>query len=141
SGRPQYPAIFVTNLTQDGAAGNAGDWQHGGSAQSKLADVFGTWVTGAYDSSGAYLKPSAPAKSNRTGTGTYDLGPGSDAPGGVLSSSANEAYGSEFRWNVTDLVDDHGNALAPGSTYRFQVMLHDGDQNKTGGDVGELCTT
>ena len=141
SGRPQYPAIFVTNLTQDGAGSTAGDWQQGGAAQAKVSDVFGAWTAGVYDAQGNYGKPVVPSGTNKTGTNTYNLGNGSDAPKGVLASSANEAFGVEFRWNVSDLVDDHGNALAPGNTYRFQVFLHDGDQNKDGGDAGELCTT
>jgi len=29
--------------------------------------------------------------------------------------------------------------LIPGHTYRLQFMVHDGDQNKSGGDVGESC--
>jgi len=29
--------------------------------------------------------------------------------------------------------------LQSGHTYRFQFMGHDGDQNKSGGDVGEAC--
>lgn len=27
-----------------------------------------------------------------------------------------------------------------GHTFRMQFMVHDGDQNKTGGDVGQNCT-
>src|SRR5262249_35003353 len=29
--------------------------------------------------------------------------------------------------------------LIPGHAYRFYVIVHDGDQNKTGGDVGQAC--
>ncbi len=35
------------------------------------------------------------------------------------------------------LIANHG--LQPGHTYRLQFMVHDGDQNKTGGDVGQAC--
>jgi hypothetical protein len=31
--------------------------------------------------------------------------------------------------------------LEAGHNYRFQVMVHDGDQNKVGGDSGEACVT
>jgi hypothetical protein len=31
--------------------------------------------------------------------------------------------------------------LEAGHNYRFQVMVHDGDQNKIGGDSGEACVT
>ena len=40
------------------------------------------------------------------------------------------AIGAEARWNVT---------LTPGHSYRLQVLVHDGDQNKAGGDSGEAC--
>src|SRR5262249_47206772 len=54
-----------------------------------------------------------------------NLGAGADpAPAGI----ANEGFGAEARWNV---------ALTPGHSYRLQVLVHDGDQNKTGGDSGE----
>jgi len=29
--------------------------------------------------------------------------------------------------------------LQPGHSYRLEFMIHDGDQNKTGGDSGENC--
>ena len=37
-------------------------------------------------------------------------------------------------------MDDPSLGLVAGHTYRLQFMVHDGDQNKTGGDVGEGCT-
>ena len=46
-----------------------------------------------------------------------------------------EKYAAEVNWNANDL------GLIPGHNYRLQFMVHDGDQNKTGGDVGESCTT
>lgn len=69
-----------------------------------------------------------PAKNN------WNLGPGSDTPPGGFLSLKNEGYGAEVRWNV-DLL-----GLQAGHTYRMQFMVHDGDQNKTGGDTGEACT-
>jgi len=137
SGRPQYPAIFVTNLSADGAGSMAGDWQQGGTAQANVNDVFGTWVTGSFVNVNGvltYQKPAAPAQQNN-----FNFGPGSDTPQSSLGQS--QGYGTETRWNVSSLVDDHGQPLISGNNYRFQVLLHDGDQNKTGGDAGELCTT
>jgi hypothetical protein len=87
-----------------------------------------------------------PAKNNWT------LGPGSDpAPAGLK----NEGYGAEVRWNIDDLrvnlttgpgsVDPAdpplSDPLFQGHTFRIQFMVHDGDQNKTGGDVGQNCAT
>jgi hypothetical protein len=80
-----------------------------------------------------------PAKNNWT------LGSGSDAPPGgdldmlnlqqqqLTSSLKNEGYGAECVWDVSQL------GLIPGHTYRLQFMVHDGDQNKTGGDSGQAC--
>ena len=42
----------------------------------------------------------------------------------------NQGFGAEVRWEVP---------LAGGHSYRIQVMVHDGDQNKAGGDSGEAC--
>jgi len=48
-----------------------------------------------------------------------------------------EGYGAEVRWNVDDLITN--NTLQKGHSYRLEFMIHDGDQNKTGGDSGENC--
>ena len=65
-----------------------------------------------------------PAKNN------WALGPGSDPPPAGLT---NEGWGAEARWNVSDL------GLQSSHTYRLQFMVHDGDQNNSGGDSGESC--
>ena len=53
-------------------------------------------------------------------------------PGGF---GPNEGYTAELVWNLDSL------GLTPGHIYRMQFMLHDGDQNKSGGDAGEACVT
>src|SRR5262249_35978703 len=45
----------------------------------------------------------------------------------------NQGYGAEVRWDVSLL------GLQPGRIYRLYFMVHDGDQNKDGGDVGQGC--
>jgi len=45
----------------------------------------------------------------------------------------NQGYGAEVRWDLSTLN------LVPGHQYRLYFMVHDGDQNKTGGDVGHDC--
>ena len=50
---------------------------------------------------------------------------------------ANEGYGAEARWSVDSLITN--GTLQPGHSYRLEFMIHDGDQNKTGGDSGENC--
>jgi hypothetical protein len=60
------------------------------------------------------------------------MGPGAGMPGKMPPSGptgCNEGYGAELRFEV---------ALLSGHSYRFQVIVHDGDQNK-GGDSGEAC--
>jgi hypothetical protein len=43
---------------------------------------------------------------------------------------------------VTDTGDpNYGQSLKDGHVYRFQFIVHDGDQNKAGGDCGEGCAT
>jgi hypothetical protein len=64
----------------------------------------------------------------------WNLGPGADArpDGGTLMPGAmtcGENYSAELRFEV---------GLISGHSYRLQVIVHDGDQNK-GGDSGEAC--
>jgi len=71
-----------------------------------------------------------------TGGATCD-----NAPAGLT----NQGFGAEVRWDVTNLKltdttdPNYGLALIPGHTYRFQFIVHDGDQNKVGGDTGQAC--
>ena len=71
------------------------------------------------------LPDADPAKNN------WNLGGGDPVPPGL----ANQGYGAELVWNVDDL------GLIEGHVYRVQVMVHDGDLIKTGGDPGERCQT
>ncbi len=61
-----------------------------------------------------------------------------DAPPGGFSKISSEGYGSEVIWRLSDLTVD-GQPIIQGHTYRVQFMVHDGDQNKGGGDVGQAC--
>jgi hypothetical protein len=130
SDRPMYPALYITDITNSPNS-RAGDWQFFGTAIPPHA-VFGTWK-------GAVRTVDYTAKKGKTTTVTPDadpaknnwnLGPGSDPPPSGLT---NEGYGAEARWNVSEL------GLSSLHTYRMQFMVHDGDQNKTGGDSGEAC--
>ena len=124
-GRPMWPALFITDITNDVKA-VTGDWQWGGTPVNPTY-VAGTWkgAIRTVDASGASITPDAdPAKNNQ------DYGNGHSAPAGALSKA--EAYGTEVRWDIR---------LEVGHNYRFQVMVHDGDQNKIGGDAGEACVT
>ncbi len=63
---------------------------------------------------------SDPAKNDWT------LGGPDSAPQGL----GDEGYGAEVVWNVP---------FTAGHSYRVQVLVHDGDQNQSGGDSGEAC--
>jgi Flp pilus assembly protein TadG len=129
--RPMFPALFITDVT-NASGSKAGDWQYNGTPIPPDA-VFGTWkaATKTIDKSvtpnTVTVTPDAdPTKNN------WNLGPGSDtAPSGL----ANEGYGAEARWDVDSLN------LQAGHAYRMQFMVHDGDQNKSGGDSGQDCMT
>jgi len=123
--RPMWPALFLTDITAD-PANRAGDWQMGGRPAAPNA-IFGSWkgairtVDNTKSPATVSITPDAdPAKNN------WDLPGGDPVPTGL----ANEGFGAEARWNVS---------MVPGHSYRLQVLVHDGDQNKGGGDSGEAC--
>ncbi|HQU46414.1 MAG TPA: Ig-like domain-containing protein, partial [Pirellulales bacterium] len=131
-GRAMFPSLYVTDITgldPNSVAAHAGDWQYGGTPVAPSA-VYGTWktVTETIDESGATPKvtfnvAANPAKNN------WDLGPGADTPPNV----SNQGFGAEVQWDLNSLN------LLPGHSYRFYFMVHDGDQNKSGGDVGQAA--
>jgi hypothetical protein len=124
-GRPIWPALFITDITND-VNNVSGDWQWGGPAVNPTY-VAGTWkgAVRTVDASGAAITPDVdPARNGQ------NYGNGHVAPPGAITKA--EAYGTEVRWDIR---------LQAGHNYRFQVMVHDGDQNKIGGDSGEACVT
>ena len=123
--RPMWPALFITDISNDPAS-RIGDWQMGGRPSAPDA-IFGSWkgavrtVDNTKNPAVVSITPDAdPAKNN------WNLAGGDPVPAGL----PNEGYGTEARWNVS---------LVPGHSYRLQVLVHDGDQNKAGGDSGEAC--
>ncbi|MDB6034773.1 MAG: hypothetical protein JWM16_5111 [Verrucomicrobiales bacterium] len=127
-GRPIFPALFLTDITTDPNS-LTGDWQAGGTGIPPHA-VFGTWkgAVRKVDQTVSPAKVTVVSDSNPS-QNDWDLGSGDPAPSGLN----NEGYGAEVRWNVSELN------LTPGHTYRAQVIVHDGDQTKTGGDAGQAC--
>ena len=140
AGRPMWPSLFITDTTNN-PNDTSGDWQQGGTPYSPNA-VCGTWkaalLTVNQGTSTTVTTPDTDPASNN-----WNLGPGADAvPSSITSTSTtkpapgqppapgNEAYSAEIIWNLS---------LTPGHTYRVQVIVHDGDQNKVGGDTGEAC--
>jgi uncharacterized repeat protein (TIGR01451 family) len=127
SNRPLFPSIYVTDLTTGGAASRAGDWQQGGTPTQHIDDIFGSWTTASGSPAANTYQAIKPASANGS-----NLGTGSDTPPATAQFAQ---YGTEVRWNASSL------GLITGHMYRFQVILHDGDQNKSGGDTGEACAT
>jgi hypothetical protein len=141
-GRPLRPVLYVTDITADPTC-TAGDLQHGGQPYDPVA-VLGTWksATEAADHNGT---PNADPAANGWSLGsgadtvpsscTQTMGPapkpGMPAPMMGPGGMAGGNYGTELRFEV---------GLVSGHSYRFQVIVHDGDQNK-GGDSGEACAT
>ncbi|MBV9124325.1 MAG: carboxypeptidase regulatory-like domain-containing protein [Planctomycetes bacterium] len=131
SGRPMAPSLFITDIT-DNPNNRSGDWQCGGTAFAPSA-VFGTWksFTETVDSTRSPARVTLSTSRDPAKNG-WNLGAGSDAPPPGLQ---NEGYGAEVRWNLDELYQQ--GVLTTGHTYRFYVMVHDGDQNKAGGDAGQ----
>jgi hypothetical protein len=131
NGRPLRPVLYLTDLTVNGANSRAGDWQQGGTGYNPTS-ICGSWK-GAVKTVDSTRNPVTidvtpdvdPAKNN------WNIGGGEQPPAGT----DNEGYGALVQWDVASL------GLIPGHVYRVLVMVHDGDQNKNGGDAGEMCTT
>jgi hypothetical protein len=136
-GRPLRPVLYITDVTF-APTSRTGDWQYHGTAYNPTA-VYGTWkgatrtVTKTATTTTVTITPGTDAvKNNWTGL--------PDTPTGGFSALTNQGYGSEIVWTKAGLLAQ-GFTFAAGHNYRLQFMVHDGDQNKTGGDVGEACTT
>jgi hypothetical protein len=141
-GRPMWPALFVTDTTVDVANPRAGDWQFGG-VPNNPSDVFGTWKgavrTVNKDANTIVVTPDADPATNNWNLGPCPGPDCPDTPPGGFGSLTNQGYGAEVRWSLANLRDRFNQPLVPGHIYRFEFMVHDGDQNKTGGDSGEAC--
>jgi hypothetical protein len=133
AGRPMFPALFITDLSVQPGLSNelAGDWQFGGTG-IKPDDIFGTWKA-AVSTLDKTVTPNVLTTTPDAdpATNNWNLGPGSDPI--PTPTPTNQGYGTECRWNLASL------GLIPGHRYRFYFMVHDGDQNNTGGDVGQAC--
>jgi len=128
-GRPFFPAAFVTKITPPNETGRQGDWQqqNNNNNAQKPQDLFGTWKHATQTTDiGSQNDPPA----NNT------LGPRADTPPSGLKY---EKFRTEVRWDLFSLKDQFGQPITAHNAYRVQFMVHDGDQNKDGGDVGQAC--
>jgi hypothetical protein len=131
SGRPIAPSLYITDTTVNGPNSLIGDWQYGGQAYAPN-NVFGAWkgaVRTVNYTTGATPTVTVTCDADPARNGS-NLGVGADTPPVAVGG---EGYGAEVRWNLSSL------GLIPGHTYRFYVMVHDGDQNKSGGDAGQAA--
>ncbi len=133
SGRPIYPALFITDITNN-PSDTSGDWQFGGTAIPPHA-VFGTWKAAVklVDKTHSPQVVTVTPDSDPMTKNNWNLGSGSDPV--PTPTPTNQGYGAEVRWNISQL------GLVSGHTYRLYLMVHDGDQNKAGGDSGQACAT
>ncbi len=126
--RPMFPAIFITDITS-APMSRMGDWQYGGTPIPPHA-VFGTWkaavrlVDKTRNPQQVTVTPDIDPPRNH-----LDVGTGDPPPAGLRD----EGFSAEARWNVAEL------GLQAGHTYRIQMMVHDGDQTRSGGDAGQNC--
>jgi uncharacterized repeat protein (TIGR01451 family) len=148
SGRPFFPSVYITDITgitddpthpesTGYKATRAGDWQFGGSPQ-KPDDIFGVWkgaIKSTNTSTNNITTDADPVKN----TWASLPGVGGEQPPNV-ATLGHQGYETEVRWNVTNLKIN-GQPLQVNHNYRIQVIVHDGDQNKSGGDVGQGCMT
>jgi hypothetical protein len=129
-GRPLRPVLYISDITND-PNNRVGDWQHNGAAYAPDR-VSGSWkaavrtVDKTKSPAVVTITPDADPKTKNNWT----MGAGGDV---VPAGLDNEGYGAEIVWNISSLP------LLPGHTYRIQVIVHDGDQNKCGGDAGQAC--
>ena len=130
-GRPMWPALFITDLTANGSSSRIGDWQQGGTGIAPTS-ICGSWKAAVRVVD--YTHGATP-----TVTITPDSDPAKNhwnVGGEVVPASYNDdGYGAVVSWDVASLH------LIPGHVYRIEIMVHDGDQNQSGGDAGEMCTT
>jgi len=144
AGRPMYPALFVTDVTNNPNS-LAGDWQSCSNNNPPCTgippnDVFGTWKPAAVLVDQTHNPPVTKVTPGPdTVKNNWNLGPGSDPVPSPTPS--NEGFGAEVRWNVSQLktTTPDQSSLVSGHTYRIYVMVHDGDQNQSGGDSGQAC--
>lgn len=99
--------------------------------KSASASVYGTWKGAVVETDNTRnpprtrLSPDADPAKNHKNVGAGGVNP----PAGAHDFG----FSTEIVWNLSAL------GLDPTHTYRLQFMVHDGDQNKAGGDVGQAC--
>jgi hypothetical protein len=131
AGRVLSPVMYVTDITNDPTS-RAGDWQQASPNPKFPTAIYGSWkaAVAKLDNtrnppvSSIVLDPDPATKNHK------NVGPGGENP---PDATQDFGYSTEIVYSVASL------GLNPTHNYRIQFMVHDGDQNKTGGDVGQAC--
>jgi hypothetical protein len=92
--------------------------------------VYATWKAAGETIDKTKATPTTPVTPADPSKNNWRLGSGADTPPSGLTI---EGCGAEVRPDIDDL------GLQSGHACRLQFMVHDGDQNKAGGDSGENC--
>ena len=135
-GRPLWPALYITDIT-DNHSSRAGDWQQSTALHPSIAvppnKIYGMWksVVKTIDKTKTPNLVTITVDADPRNTNGWNLAGGAAPPAGTVT----DRYGALITWDVDKL------GLLPGHVYRLQFMVHDGDQNKAGGDVGQSCST
>ncbi|MFN2603584.1 MAG: hypothetical protein ABR582_12615 [Gemmatimonadaceae bacterium] len=131
AGRPLRPGLYLTDLTVNGVNSKAGDWQMGNDNPVQPTALYGTWkaaiitIDNTKNPTTTKLVPRAdPSKNHKV------VGPGGTNP---PAAAIDNGYSTDVQWTVASL------GLTSGHAYRAQFIVHDGDQNNSGGDVGQAC--
>jgi hypothetical protein len=129
--RPMFPALYITDLDVPPGSTNplAGDWQYGGTGVAPDF-VSGTWKAATKVIDQTKNPPAVTVTpDNDPAENHWNLGPGADPV--PAPTPQDEGYGTEARWDTSNL------GLISGHHYRVYFIVHDGDQNKLGGDCGQ----
>jgi hypothetical protein len=164
AGRPVAPALYCTDITQTNT--NQGDWQIQQGIGQKPDFVTGTveerYYHGCRRSSVNHGRRQ-PEQRQRTQQERGDVDPGSGwrtahrrlrdlrqhdeqdreirvrsavERGQPSASCQLQLLQPEQGWRALASISDR---CKPGHVYRVQILIHDGDQNGTGGDAGQSC--
>jgi hypothetical protein len=123
-GFPIFPAIFLSDVTSD-PNNVIGSAQQGGTPYPP-SEVYGTWKA---------ANAKNPQKNGWKLPAGADPFPAKSSLAPLPNHKIENEFSAEIIWNVNSLP------LVSGHTYVVQFVLHDGDQNKNGGDLGIGCTT
>ena len=134
AGRPLRPGLYFTDITADHNL-KTGDWQMGNDNPVAPTAIYGTWKAAIITIDNTKT-PSVTSLVNRSDPQQNHkvVGPGGTNP---PASAIDNGYSTDNQWTLSTLVSQ--GVLVSGHAYRAQFIVHDGDQNKSGGDVGQAC--